>query len=181
MDKFSKYSNRWMQLFYSLLIFLFGLVAIIHPDATLDILAIFFSYILLAGGFLQIIFSFTVKIRGLNKPWVFGLNGIIDMVIGILIISFPSKSIELFVYIVAVWLILFGIGQIVVMISQPHKFPRKYLILLCGVLLVILGVSLILNPYKGETTLAYMIGVLALITGVVMFIRTLGLIQLEKR
>lgn len=166
------YKNWWIFLIYGILAIIFGIIALDNPIATLDVLILYFGILLIAGGFFQ---SIGAIIHSKTKSWFFLLfEGILNILLGILIISFPLLAMEMFVLFVGIWMFINGFSQLVTVFGVKHGIPHKGLIIINGILGVILGFVLIINPFAGTFALSYLVGWSAILLGIFMIVRSIS-------
>src|SRR5262249_61317365 len=94
------------------------------------------------------------------------LSGVAGIAAGILTFMYPSVTGVVLVYIVAAWAILTGIFEIAAALEWRQVFSDMWLLGLAGVLSIILGVLLFGYPGQGLLAWAYLIGIYALVYGV---------------
>ena len=156
----------WWMMFQGLCALAFGILAIFWPKLTLFLfLYVFGVYAIIDGlGPLgsAIFGGKRAQIRG--RPILF-LEGIASIVAGVLCLILPRANNRLLLYIVAAWLLLKGISFLL-QIRQ-----RGLLIGLVGLLAILAGLYIFLTPNLGVRLVLLLIGIFALIMGIVLILR----------
>jgi uncharacterized membrane protein HdeD (DUF308 family) len=70
-------------------------------------------------------------------------------------------------YVIALWAIVTGVLKVIMAISLRREIENEWLMILSGVLSVLFGVLLAVLPGVGLLSLVWLIGIYALIFGVV--------------
>jgi uncharacterized membrane protein HdeD (DUF308 family) len=160
--------NWWALALRGAVAVLFGLVAFALPGVTLTVLVLFFAAYLLVDG----IFALVAGLRAAERHERWGalaLEGILDLVAGVLIVMWPGMSLLAFVYIVAFWAIVSGIALLVAAF-RLHRQHGEWLMILAGVASVAWGVLIVLFPIAGLLVWAWWIGAYALVFGIAMLV-----------
>lgn len=149
-----------------ILAIILGLLALIYPQIALIVLAIGFGTFTLIGGTFLVIASLqsrqTNEFRGF---WLF--EGLLDTVIGLVILLNPRFSVPVFLALLGVWAILGGI----VMLSSYNKlrrFDKKFPgVLLLSILSILFGIIILLNPFGTALSITILIGIYIIIYGTI--------------
>ena len=142
----------------------FGLVAIVFPSITLIALAIYFAFTVLIGGFVLTVGA--IKVKGRNTNWylVF-FEGLISILLGVIILLRPELSAAVFVTIIGIWAILLGAIFSVSYFRQQVPNSGKGFFLITGILSLLFGALIIVNPFEGSRVITVLIGVYAIAYG----------------
>jgi uncharacterized membrane protein HdeD (DUF308 family) len=143
---------------------IFGLVALLFPTITLIALAIYFAFSILAGGLVLTIGS--IRIRNENSGWsLILLEGILGMLLGFIILLRPEISAAVFVAIIGFWAILLGLIFLIAWFRRKILKSEKGFLLITGILSLIFGILIALNPFEGSRVVTVLIGVYAITYG----------------
>src|SRR5262249_22394853 len=121
-----------------------------------------FGAYVLVDGIVALALAFDAS-RG--RGWLV-LSGIAGIAAGILTFIYPSATAVALVYIVAAWAIITGIFEIVAAFEFRQVLPDMWMLGLAGVLSIILGVVLFSSPGAGLVAWAWLIGIYAIVYGV---------------
>ncbi|GFI03643.1 MAG: hypothetical protein HFI44_03055 [Lachnospiraceae bacterium] len=145
---------------------LLGLVLVIWPGATSQIICMLLGGVLLAYGILQIaIYLFnrerTIILQGMM------LLGIVFAVIGLWILLKPEMIIMAVPVIVGVLIVIHGLHNIIQALAlKKDGYENWWLAFVLGMLTVIFGGVLICNPFKAIELVVRIIGVFLIYDGV---------------
>jgi len=146
---------------------IFGLLALFYPSITLSLLIVLFGIYVFAYSFLAIIFS--LYNRSLDPNWwLHFLEGLIGVIAGIIVFSMPTLTAILLFYIIAAWAIITGIIQIILYIKLQKMYANEMFLGLSGLLAIIIGILLFRFPIGGIVMAAWMIGLFAVIFGILL-------------
>lgn len=150
---------------------IFGLVALLFPSITLAALAIFFAISILIGGLMLTIGSF--RIKNSKTGWYFLLvEGIIGIILGLLILARPGLAAAVFVAIIGIWAIFLGLIFLIAYFRKHlPEFERGFLLLI-GILSLLFGVLITVNPFESSRVIIVLIGVYTIAYGVFSIIHT---------
>lgn len=169
----SMWRDQWWSMFLlSILSIVFGLLVFFMPGLSIATFVVLFGAFALAAGVLQLWHAVTVKD---GKWWVRLLGSIVAFTAGIGVFLWPGISAFSLLYVIASFLILFGIVQVVSSIELSRVFAGEWLYFICGTLSVVIGFLLILNPLTGAIALAQAIGIFAIIDGILLGVFALKL------
>ncbi len=155
---------------------IFGLVAFVAPIATAFALALVIGLFAIIDGIVDIVDA--IRHRGAAGMVSRIVLGAVSIVFGLVMLLWPGLSLEVLVIIVGIWAIVAGILQIVV--STGHRgVPGSGWVwgLVAGILTVGFGVLVMIRPGSGLITLIWILGVYAVLFGIVLIV--LG-VQLRK-
>src|SRR4030095_13475783 len=154
--------NWWVPVLRGALGILFGLLVFAYPSTAVTVFVYLFGAYALLDGVIALAMSLHVN-RG--RGWLI-LSGIAGIAAGILTFFYPSTTAVALVYIVAAWAILTGIFEIMAALEWRQVLSDMWLLGLAGVLSIILGVLLFSYPGQGLLAWAYLIGIYAIVYGV---------------
>jgi uncharacterized membrane protein HdeD (DUF308 family) len=157
----------WVLLLRGLAAVVFGALAIIWPDLTLFVLVILFGAYTVVDGVLEIWSG--IQSRNVHdRWWVDILIGIAGIVAGVLVMALPGLSALALMYFIAAWMVVTGVLEIVYAIRLREQIRNEWLLALAGVLSVLLGIYFFLFPGSGAVSLVWVIGVYAILFGVLL-------------
>jgi len=154
--------NWWVPVLRGALGILFGLLVFAYPRTAVTVFVYLFGAYALIDGIIALALAFDVN-RG--RGWLI-LSGIAGIGAGILTFIYPSATAVALFYIVAAWAILTGIFEIAAAFEWRQVLSDMWLLGLAGVLSIILGVLLFSSPGAGLLAWAYLIGIYAIVYGV---------------
>ena len=159
--------NWWAVALRGIAAIVFGGVAIILPGITLEALLILFGAYALVDGVLNI----TAAVRAADQHlrwWPLLLEGIAGIALGIIAWVWPGITALGLLYVIAVWAILTGILETTAAVRLRREVAGEWMLALSGIVSVTFGVVLILFPISGVLTVVWLIGVTALLWGLIL-------------
>jgi uncharacterized membrane protein HdeD (DUF308 family) len=161
----------WMLLVRGILALLFGIIAIVWPGITLIVLVALFGAYALVDGIFAVIVAIQER-QVTNRWWVLLLEGIVDIVIGLLVFFLPTLATALaLLYVIAAWAIVTGIFEIGAGFYMGASIGRGWAIAIAGIISVLFGIVLIIRPGAGILSLIWLLGIYAIIFGVLLIVR----------
>ena len=171
--------NRWLLVLRGVLAIIFGVMAFIWPGITLISLIYIFAAYTLIDGILTIIWAF--RNREVRDRWWLGLlEGIIDIAAGVIAFQFPTLAAVTLLFVVAAWAVITGLLEIITAVRLRREIENEWSLGLAGALSVILGVVLFLNPGAGLMGMVWVIGIWAVIFGILMIVLGIRLGRLAR-
>lgn len=157
----------------------FGFIALLWPDLTLAALVLVFGVFALIEGVVTLVGMFTGTSP---RPWWSQLLGaLLSIAAGLIAIFTPAITALALLYVVAFWAILRGVTDIVAAIELRKVIDNEWFLALSGVLSVLLGVLFLLMPGVGILSLLWLLGIYALMIGVVLVVLGFRLRSAMKR
>lgn len=148
----------------------FGLFFVIHPSASLDVLAKVFGSLFVIEGAANLIKVFIVCCYTDSQAMlgVYFLSFACNTTIGILIFLHPSETANLLLIFIASWFIAIGSLQLCLgcVFQASNATGAAVFIGGVGLLYVILGILLLTNMDEGVTTIVRLIGVVVTLFGI---------------
>lgn len=159
--------NWWAVAIRGVLAILFGILALIWPAETLLVLVILFGAYALVDGIFSLIAAFRGRQYHRNWGWL-AVEGVIGILVGLLTFFFPGTTAFVLLYFIAFWAILTGILEIIQAVELRRVISNEWLLILGGIASVVFGLLLIIFPGSGALALVWLIGIYAIIFGVLM-------------
>lgn len=157
----------WMNVIEATLALFFGISAVFWPTLTLVTLVYLFSAFVLGIGIFQLI-NGLMSIRARSSWWVTALVGVIGIGVGIYLFRHPNVSFSAFVLVVGLFLIARGILDLVRVFSDRSStatgIPR-ILMGIVGVLAILAGIYVLVQPVSGGIGFVWALGVYAIVFG----------------
>ena len=154
----------WVFLLYGLLAIVFGLFALLQPQATMRFVMFGVGLLALGDGVVSLL---TVFRKNVPLPaWLLLVYAALSIGFGLLLL-FQTQAVATFViWLLAAWLIVAGLARIVFAVQMRQVIDGKWLLWLSGLLAVGLGVWFLFNTSAGAVAIAWWLGIGALIYGV---------------
>lgn len=156
--------NWWALALRGAIAILFGIVAIIWPGITAITLTILFG----AYAFVDGVFALIAGLRAARHHGRSGallLEGILNLLIGIICFVWPGPALVALIYLIAIWAILTGVALVAAGMALI-RFAGEWLLVLSGVISVLLGIILFIQPGVGAIALSWWLGLYAILFGI---------------
>ncbi|MBZ6077290.1 HdeD family acid-resistance protein [Microvirga puerhi] len=160
--------NWWAVALRGVFAIIFALIALFVPGATILSLVLFFAAYMLVDG----VFSIVSAIRAASQHQRWGLlvlEGIVDILVGVIAFSWPGLTVVFFVTLLAVWSLITGVLEIVAAFKLNPAYGRGWMIF-SGIVSILFGIALLIAPLIGAVVLTWWLGVYALIFGITLLV-----------
>lgn len=161
--------NWWAPIVRGIVAILFGVLAFRWPGLTL------FTLVLLFGAFAVIdgIFALVMAVGGWSKRddhWLLLLEGLFGCFIGVLAYRAPGLTVVTLVLYIAAWSLITGVLKIVSAIRLRKEMEHEWLLILSGLLSLAFALVLMARPIAGALAMTWLIGIYAIVLGVMQII-----------
>lgn len=160
--------NWWLFLLRGIFALIFGVVALFFPATAFISLVLVFGAFALVDGIFAIVSAFTSNAKSENWWWLI-FEGVFGILIGVLTLIQPAAMGEAWLILIGVWAIVTGIFEIITAIRIRKLIEGELWLILGGLASVAFGVLILVNPMSGAFAIGVLIGVYAILFGV-MFI-----------
>jgi uncharacterized membrane protein HdeD (DUF308 family) len=144
----------------------FGVLALLWPAITALVLALVFGVFALADGVSAIVHAFHHDDR--PHRWVTLAGGLLSVVAGVFALVWPGITVVALALVIGVWAIVTGVTEGVAAIRLRHQIRGALLLGIGGLISVIAGVLVLLHPLAGAFGIAFVIGIYALLYGILL-------------
>jgi uncharacterized membrane protein HdeD (DUF308 family) len=158
--------NWWAIALRGALAIAFGLIGLLLPEVTLLALVLLFAAYMLLDGILAIIAGVRAARRYDQWGWLI-LEGVVDLVAGVIAVVWPLITIVAFVFLLGAWAIVSGV-LLFGASFRLHIAHGRWLMALAGAISVIWGVLAIIWPITGALALTWLLAAYALFFGIVL-------------
>ncbi len=135
---------------------LFGLATLVWPHVTLWALVLLWGAFAFVDGVTALSAAIADKLL-VHRGWV-AFWGVTGIGAGIVTLLWPSMTALALLVVIATWSLLIGSSRIAFAFTAAKQVPGAGWIALGGVLLVLLGVLLLVNPGAGAIGMTWAIG-----------------------
>jgi uncharacterized membrane protein HdeD (DUF308 family) len=158
--------NWWMLLLRGVAAIIFGVLAFAWPGMTLLTLIMFYGAFALIDGVLAVVAAIT---GGAPAPrWWLAIVGLLGIATGLLVFMMPGLTALVLLYFIAGWAIATGVFQIIGAIRLRKEIDDEWYLILGGVVSVLFGIGVMMAPGAGALALLWIIGIYAVVIGVIM-------------
>jgi uncharacterized membrane protein HdeD (DUF308 family) len=164
-DAINQLSSKWWTfLVRGILALLLAALALGAPVATAAALVYVFAAYFIVSGFVSLFAGFSFSRIG--HWWALILMGIVQLLLGIVMLGEPGAGPLALAYLFAIWMITSGMLEISSAISMRGAVAGEFWWILLGFITLAFGFYVILVPGLGVLALVYTVGFYALLAGV---------------
>jgi uncharacterized membrane protein HdeD (DUF308 family) len=156
--------NWWALAVRGVVAILFAIIAFIKPGITAEVVILLFG----AYAFIDGIFALVAALRAARRHGRSGallLEGILNIVIGIIVFLLPGPALVALIYLIALWAIITGVALMAAGIALI-RLSGEWLLVVSGLLSILLGIVLVVQPAAGVVALSWWLGAYALLFGI---------------
>jgi uncharacterized membrane protein HdeD (DUF308 family) len=166
--------NWWMFLLRGILALIFGIAALFFPQTAFLTLVLVFGAFALVDGVFAIVAAFTSNAKSENWWWLI-LEGAFGVLIGMLTLIQPAAMGQAWLWLIAAWAIVTGVFEIVTAVRLRKMIEGELWMILAGLASVAFGVLVLIYPTSGAFAVGFIIGIYAILFGVMFIALSLGL------
>jgi uncharacterized membrane protein HdeD (DUF308 family) len=158
--------NWWLILLRGICAVIFGLLTFAWPGVTLAVLVLFYGAFAFADGVLALV---AAVMGGQPAPrWWLAIVGVLGLAAGLITLMMPGITALILLYCIAFWAIAIGVMQIFGAIRLRKEIDNEWMLIASGIISVLFGLILIVNPGAGAMGVLFVIGVYAVIHGIIL-------------
>lgn len=159
--------NSWAFVLRGVLAILFGIAAWAWPGLTLTALIWFFGAYALVQGVFAVVGGIASRDED-RRWWAEVLVGLAGIVVGILTWAWPGLTALALLYFIAAWAVVSGVFEIIAAIELRNRIDNEWLLGLGGLASIVFGIVLFAFPGSGALGLLWLIGIYAIIFGILL-------------
>jgi uncharacterized membrane protein HdeD (DUF308 family) len=156
--------NWWALALRGVTAILFAILAIFWPGITATALVLLFGIYALIDGIFALLAALRERQRH-GRSGALLLEGILDILIAILAFAWPQVALVALIYLIALWAIITGVALMAGGIALV-RLGGELLLVVSGLLSVLLGIALFVQPSVGVVVLSWWLGAYALLFGI---------------
>jgi len=156
--------NWWALALRGVVAILFAIIAFIKPGITAEVVILLFG----AYAFVDGIFALLAALRAARRHGRSGallFEGILNVVIAVVVFSLPGPALVALIYLIALWAIITGVALTAAGIALI-RISGEWLLVVGGLLSILLGIVLFVQPAAGVVALSWWLGAYALLFGI---------------
>ena len=172
--------NWWIFAVRGVAAIIFGVLAFLWPGPTVIVLALLFGAYALVDGVAMLVSLIRGDPAARRNAWTVGLIGVLGVVAGIVAVIWPEITALSLLFVVAAWSIVTGITQIIAAIRLRREIEGELWLGLGGLITLLFGVYLAIFPGLGLLSLVWLVGVWAVIFGIVSLVLAYRLRAMQR-
>lgn len=160
----------WLVLLRGVLAILFGLVLLFTPGTALLALVLVFGVYAVLDGVTAVVAG--IRHRSEDNHWGWHVvQGVISVIAGVLAFAWPGVTVLAILFVIAFWSIVNGIAEVSESLAMRRNGSSTWgWMLAAGILSVVFGILLVVQPGAGLVTLLWIAGIWALVFGMVVVV-----------
>ncbi|MEE4197201.1 MAG: DUF308 domain-containing protein [Bacteroidales bacterium] len=156
-----RFTNPWFLSAQGIFMIVLGLIALINPELTLKAIVQFLGVLFILAGIFLVLATKTEHFKGAGF-WFY--EGVVNLLIGLLLLIFPSFVVNLFVIILGIIALIIGMVNLNFVIKiKPDFF---WLAIVRNIILIVFGLLFLFVPFQGAVVIINIIGFVALFYGI---------------
>ena len=158
--------NWWAFLIIGILLLIGSFYMFSSPAESFVGLAGFFSALIFVSGLFTVFFALTNR-EDIDNFGLFLAGGILDVIMGFILLKYPGLTMMLFSLFVGFWLMFRGIGTISISFKMKKEGDSNWgWILFFGILITLFAFMAIIDPMIGASYLVYTLALALLFLGI---------------
>jgi len=159
------YKNWWLLLLKGIITLALGIFLLLSPEAAAKAFSIITGIMIGISGLFLV--AGAISHMRANYEWTWWLlEGLVDILIGIILIFNPLQAASTIIMLVALWIIIMGFIQLITSINIQYYMTGNLILVLGGVVAIFFGILLLLNPGRGLMGVMLLFGIFALFYGI---------------
>jgi uncharacterized membrane protein HdeD (DUF308 family) len=157
-----------------------GVALVAWPEPGLRTLVTLMSVLALADGLMSGFAAFAVQLlRGVRR-WLV-LEAVVAITLGVALLALPGLSSTSLLYVIAAWAMTKGVLKVNAARRLPLSGGRELLLFWSGIVVLIFGLVMFIEPAGGALALLGLIAAFAIVTGLMQIVFALELRLLCSR
>jgi uncharacterized membrane protein HdeD (DUF308 family) len=153
---------------------LFGIAAVFWPGITLVTLLYLFAAWVLVDGVIRMVTGIS-RIGDNQLGFLTTVVGLLEVGAGVYLLRHPGVSFATLILVIGFMLIVSGVVEVVASLSSRDTATGKTLAVIIGVAAVIAGILMLFQPASSGVAFVWILGLYALITGPMLVAMSLDL------
>jgi uncharacterized membrane protein HdeD (DUF308 family) len=163
---------RWAIGLHGLASLVFGVLILAWPELSVYALTIVFGAYTLATGISACVAAFRSRTKDERASLV--LSGLLGIVVGIIVLAWPSISALALLYVIGAYAVLLGIVAVIGSMRLPLDGRETALMVLNGLVAIVFGIVIFAKPGAGALAVLALIAAFALVIGVSELVVAIG-------
>ena len=149
----------------SIIAFIIGLIMVIVPDLSLQVMGVVFGIFAIVYGIVLIALNFAA--HTIHIPFFGIITGVLSIIVGLILVAMPGILSTVFAIALGIWIILSSINIISIAITVRERVSNWYLWLLLGIIDLIAGIIILFNPFASSISIVVLGGIIIMVHSVV--------------
>lgn len=164
---------------FSIIFILIGAFLLARPDDAIHLVSYALGIILLLWGLISMVQFFTDKESQSYLEFGF-IVGVFVFIFGIIILIKPNTIASIIPLLLGIWMLINGVTKLSYALTL-NKNKNAAGSIIISILIVILGILLIFNPFAGAKTLVQILGIIIIIYSILDLIECFAIKRIVKK
>ncbi len=156
-------SNPNRLLLRGILAMLAGITVVVVPGFSMRALMQFMGIVLLADGLIAFLTDYFSTKQKKVLPIV--PRGVSNLIIGFILIVFPTLLVNVFVFVIGLLLVLAGASQLMNLIGTRGRISLSWPMLAISMVSLVAGIVLIAHPFESARAVLVLFGIVVFVYG----------------
>jgi len=161
------FKNWWFLTISGITAILFGLLILFFTQEFIQTAIFYFGLLILITGLILLLTTFYYVKKNKNISMI-ALQSIATIAIGLIIMVFPQRSLELFLVLVGLWCLIIGILQLVMLFFLRKVLVHWPVLLINGLMTIVLGLVIFFHPFEISDAIGKLVGIFSIVFGITM-------------
>jgi uncharacterized membrane protein HdeD (DUF308 family) len=149
----------------------FGVLALVWPALTVLALALVFGLYAIVDGVALVVFA--IRHHKQLHRWAYVAGGLLGVAAGVVTLLWPHITVVALALLAGGWALVTGIFEIIAAIRLRKQIRGEIVLGLAGALSAVAGIFILWRPIAGAFGIAILLGIYALIYGIVVAVLAL--------
>ena len=159
----------WQILIRGLIALIFGILVLAWPGIAIAVFVIIFGAYVFVDGIFTLVAAINYKAGAGSRTWLF-IRGIAGIIVGLVIFFFPVIAAAALVILVAAWALVTGVMELIFAFKANQDTAIRWMFAISGILSLILGLLMVAQPIIGALVIVWVIGIYAVLAGILLII-----------
>ncbi|MDA3879874.1 MAG: DUF308 domain-containing protein [Prolixibacteraceae bacterium] len=149
------------------------------PNLTANVVMQILGALLIADGIIAFLIEYFKKEKQPANPWVLIPRGILSVIVGAILVIFPSFLINIFVFVLGIVLFMAGFSLLTTQLNA-RKIGISWIMVILSVIAIVSGIVLIASPFESTNNLLIFFGVIMFLYGIGEIVWSFKLRKIQK-
>ena len=162
--------KHWWQIaLRGLIALIFGVLVLAWPGISILVFAIIFGAFVFVDGIFTLVAAVNYKAGAGRRTWLY-IRGIAGIIVGLITFFWPAITALALFLLVAAWALVTGVMELAFAFTANQKTAIRWMFAVSGILSLILGGLMLARPVLGILVIIWIIGVYAILAGILLII-----------
>jgi uncharacterized membrane protein HdeD (DUF308 family) len=161
------FKNWWFLTISGIIAILFGLMILFFTKEFIQTAIFYFGLLILITGLVLLLATFYYVKKNKNISMI-TIQSIATIAIGLIIMVFPQRSLELFLMLIGLWCVIVGILHLVILFFIQKILVNWPVLLVNGLLTIVLGIIIFFHPFEISDVIGKLIAIFSIVFGITM-------------